>query len=123
MLLFYILFALLRQQTTDNGQQTLSTFVAPCTDTLNVSSHIICQQTTDNGQQIKSPSHQVSESPSKGVPNNSVTWRLGDSATYYEYQIHLADSLYKNYLPQYNFDEVKAAVAFFDSLRLTTVNS
>ena len=78
MLLFYILFALLRQQTTDNGQQTLSTFVAPCTDTLNVSTHIICQQTTDNGQQIKSPSHQVSESPSKGVPNNSVTWRLGD---------------------------------------------
>ncbi|MBQ3595987.1 MAG: hypothetical protein II981_11345, partial [Bacteroidales bacterium] len=32
----------------------------------------------------------------------------------------LADSLYKNYLPQYNFEEVKAAVMFFDSLRLTT---
>ncbi|MBQ8760115.1 MAG: tetratricopeptide repeat protein [Bacteroidales bacterium] len=120
MLLFYILFALLSQQTTDNGQQTLSTFVAPCTDTLNVSKHIICQQTTDNGQQIKSPSHQVSESPSKDDPNNSVTWRPVDSVTYYKYQIHLADSLYKNYLPQYNFDEVKEAVAFFER---TTVKS
>ena len=120
MIILYILFALLGQQTTDNGQQTLCTFVAPCTDTLNVSKHIICQQTTDNGQQIKSPSHQVSESPSKCDPNNSVTWRPVDSATYYEYQIHLADSLYKNYLPQYNFDEVKAAVAFFER---TTDNS
>ena len=69
MLLFYILFALLSQQTTDNGQQ------------------------------IKSPSHQVFESPSKGVPNNSVTWRPGDSVTYYESPIRLVDSLYKNYLP------------------------
>ena len=39
---------------------------------------------------------------------------------YHESQIRLADSLYKNYLPQYNFEEVKAAVMFFDSLRLTT---
>ena len=46
-----------------------------------------------------------------------------DSVTYYESQINLADSLYKNYLPQYNFEEVKAAVGFFDSLRLTTDNS
>ena len=36
---------------------------------------------------------------------------------YYENQIRLADSLYKNYLPQYNFDEVKAAMEFFDSIR------
>ena len=36
---------------------------------------------------------------------------------HYEKQIRLADSLYKNYLPQYNFEEVKAAVMFFDSLR------
>ena len=41
---------------------------------------------------------------------------------HYENQIRLADSLYKNYLPQYNFEQVKAAVGFFDSLRLTTVN-
>ena len=45
------------------------------------------------------------------------------SVDYYEKQIHIADSLYKNYLPQYNFEEVKAAVGFFDSLRLTTDNS
>ena len=40
-----------------------------------------------------------------------------DSASYYESQIRKADSLYKNYLPQYNFEEVKAAMEFFDSLR------
>ena len=45
------------------------------------------------------------------------------SVDYYEKQIHIADSLYKNYLPQYNFEEVKAAMEFFDSLRLTTDNS
>ena len=48
-----------------------------------------------------------------------------DSVSFYESQIRKADSLYKNYLPQYNFDEVKAAMEFFDSLRLikTTDNS
>ena len=47
------------------------------------------------------------------------------SVDYYESQIRKADSLYKNYLPQYNFDEVKAAMEFFDSLQLskTTDNS
>ena len=39
------------------------------------------------------------------------------SVDYYEKQIHIADSLYKNYLPQYNFEEVKAAMEFFDSIR------
>ena len=47
----------------------------------------------------------------------------GDSVSFYESQIRKADSLYKNYLPQYNFDEVKSAVEFFDSLRLSTDNS
>ena len=46
-----------------------------------------------------------------------------DSVSFYESQIRKADSLYKNYLPQYNFDEVKSAVEFFDSLRLSTDNS
>ena len=48
-----------------------------------------------------------------------------DSVSFYESQIRIADSLYKNYLPQSNFEEVKAAVEFFDSLRLskTTDNS
>ena len=42
-----------------------------------------------------------------------------DSASFHESQIRKADSLYKNYLPQSNFDEVKAAMEFFDSLRLS----
>ena len=42
-----------------------------------------------------------------------------DSASFHESQIRKADSLYKNYLPQYNFDEVKAAMEFFDSLQLS----
>ena len=37
-----------------------------------------------------------------------------DSVTYYKSQLLIADSLYKNYLPQYNFEEVKAAVMFFE---------
>ena len=41
---------------------------------------------------------------------------------YYESQIRLADSLYKNYLPQYNFDEVKAAMEFFDSCQLSAIS-
>ena len=41
---------------------------------------------------------------------------------YYESQIRLADSLYKNYLPQYNFEEVKAAVEFFDSVQLSVIS-
>ena len=104
-LLFYILFALLSQQTTDNGQQTSSTVAEPveapndvvvpstssgtCTDTLNVSSI-------------------------EFIEDARPCASTGDSVTYYESQIHLADSLYKNYLPQYNFDEVKAAVTFFE---------
>ena len=38
----------------------------------------------------------------------------GDSLTYYKSQLLIADSLYKNYLPQYNFEEIKEAVAFFE---------
>ena len=41
---------------------------------------------------------------------------------YYENQIRLADSLYKNYLLQYNFDEVKAAMEFFDSCQLSAIS-
>ena len=41
---------------------------------------------------------------------------------YFENQIRLADSLYKNYLPQYNFEEVKAAVMFFDSCQSSAVS-
>ena len=35
---------------------------------------------------------------------------------FHESQIRKADSLYKNYLPQSNFEEVKVAMEFFDSL-------
>ena len=53
--------------------------------------------------------------------NSFQVFNFSDSQfLYYESQILLADSLYKNYLPQYNFDEVKAAVAFFER---TTVKS
>ena len=55
----------------------------------------------------------------KTQSEDSVTLRLCDSASFHEYQIRKADSLYKNYLPQYNFDEVKAAMEFFDSLQLS----
>ena len=59
----------------------------------------------------------------KTQSKDSATLCLCDSASFYESQIRKADSLYKNYLPQYNFEEVKAAMEFFDSLRLTTDNS
>ena len=41
---------------------------------------------------------------------------------HYENQIRLADSLYKNYLPQYNFEQVKAAMEFFDSVQLSAIS-
>ncbi|MBR4155306.1 MAG: hypothetical protein IKU01_01195, partial [Bacteroidales bacterium] len=64
------------------------------------------------------PSHQVAENLSVTSPQTtSESQYLGDSASFHESQIRIADSLYKNYLPQYNFDEVKAAMEFFDSIR------
>ena len=65
------------------------------------------QQTTVNGQQTSCTSD--------AYPRTVDCCPL--SVDYYEKQIHIADSLYKNYLPQYNFDEVKAAMEFFDSIR------
>ena len=82
-ILVFILFLLLGQQTTVNGQQT------SCT--------------------------------SDAYPRTVDCCPL--SVDYYESQIRIADSLYKNYLPQSNFEEVKAAMEFFDSLRLSTDNS
>ena len=73
------------------------------------------QQTTVNGQQTSC----TSDAYTRTVDCCPL------SVDYYESQIRIADSLYKNYLPQYNFDEVKTAMEFFDSLRLskTTDNS
>ena len=66
----------------------------------------------------ETPSHQVAENLSVTSPQTtSESQYLGDSASFHESQIRIADSLYKNYLPQYNFDEVKAAMEFFDSIR------
>ncbi len=110
MLLLYILFALLSQQTTVNCQQT------PFLESENLKnseSEKGCEQRAMSNEQ-KSPNAQGSQLEAQC---------LKKTVDYYENQIRLADSLYKNYLPQYNFEEVKAAVMFFDSLRLTTDNS
>ena len=92
-ILVFILFLLLGQQTTVNGQQTLCTVPEPV------------------------------EGTTLGASTSSATayTRTVDccllSVDFYESQIRKADSLYKNYLHQYNFDEVKAAMEFFDSIR------
>ena len=88
-----------------------------------------CQQTTVNGQQTLCTVPEPVEGTASGASTSSATAYPMTvdccplSVDYHESQIRLADSLYKNYLPQYNFEEVKAAVEFFDSLRLTTDNS
>ena len=81
------------------------------------------QQTTVNGQQTSCTVPEPVEGTTLGASTSSATacTRTVDccplTVDYYESQIHKADSLYKNYLPQYNFDEVKAAMEFFDSIR------
>ena len=83
------------------------------------------QQTTVNGQQTLCTVPEPVEGTTLGASTSSATayTRTVDccplSVDFYESQIRVADSLYKNYLPQYNFDEVKAAMEFFDSLRLS----
>ena len=88
-----------------------------------------CQQTTVNGQQTSCTVPEPVEGTTLGASTSSATayTRTVDccplTVDFYESQIRKADSLYKNYLPQSNFEEVKAAMEFFDSLRLTTDNS
>ena len=82
-----------------------------------------CQRTTVNGQQNLCKVPEPVEGTTLGASTSSATAypQTVDGypmpVDYYENQIRLADSLYKNYLPQYNFDEVKAAMEFFDSIR------
>ena len=76
-----------------------------------------CEQRALSNEQ-KSPNAQGSQHEAQSLKKTVDCCPL--TVDYYENQIRLADSLYKNYLPQYNFEEVKAAVMFFDSLRLTT---
>ena len=109
-LLFYILFALLGQQTTFSETENLRT------------------SESGKGSEQRAMSHEQrfrkAQSSQLEAQSPSQVFSFSDSQIlYYESQIRLADSLYKNYLPQYNFEEVKAAVMFFDSLRLTTDNS
>ena len=90
-----------------------------------------CQRTTVSGQQTLCTVPESVEGTASGASTSSATAYPTTvdcypmPVDYYENQIRLADSLYKNYLPQYNFDEVKAAMEFFDRLRLskTTDNS
>ena len=87
-----------------------------------------CQQTTVNGQQTLCTVPEPVEGTASGASTSSATAYPMTvdccplSVDYYEKQIHIADSLYKNYLPQYNFEEVKAAVEFFDSVQLSAIS-
>lgn len=58
--------------------------------------------------------------------NDSATQKLSNSATQnlsnLEYSILLAEALYKNYLPQSNFDDIKAIVDYIE-IEKTTPNS
>ena len=110
MFLLYILLALLGQQTTFLETENLKTS----------ESEKSCEQRAMSHEQ-KSPNAQGSQHEAQS-PSQVFSFSVSQ-ILYYENQIRLADSLYKNYLPQYNFEEVKAAVMFFDSLRLTTDNS
>ena len=117
----FILFLLLwGQQTTVSGQQTFSE-----TENLKTSKSEkvlkIFQVFNFSDSQIQKDSQVFNFSDSK---KSSQVHSFSDSQVlHHENQIRLADSLYKNYLPQYNFDEVKAAMEFFDSVQLTTDNS
>ena len=77
---------------------------------------ISCQLSAVSGSQVFS----FSDSQ---IQKDSQVFSFSDSQIlYYENQIRLADSLYKNYLPQYNFEEVKAAMEFFDSVQLSAIS-
>ena len=125
-LLYILLVAFGCQQTTVNGQQT------PFLESENLKnseSEKGCEQRTMSNEtfleteNLKTSKSEKVQKDSQ-VFNFSVSQIQKDSQVfsfsvsqilYFENQIHIADSLYKNYLPQYNFEEVKAAVMFFDS--------
>ena len=77
-----------------------------------------CFMSTDNSQQTTDSVHK--SCTSDAYPRTVDRCPL--SVDYFESQIRLADSLYKNYLPQYNFEEVKAAMEFFDSVQLSAIS-
>ena len=86
------------------------------------------QQTTVNGQQTSCTVPEPVEGTTLGASTSSATAYSTTvdccplTVDYYENQIRLADSLYKNYLPQSNFEEVKAAMEFFDSYQPSAIS-
>ena len=130
MIMRNLIFALITilfwgQQTTVNGQQTSCTVPEPVEGTMS-GQQISCAvpepvEGTTSGASTSSATEGKTQrlNDSKTQSEDSASLRLCDSASFHEYQIRKADSLYKNYLPQYNFDEVKAAMEFFDSLQLS----
>ncbi len=65
-------------------------------------------------QQVPNPDNGCGYGNGNNIP--TPTPISASEIRFHESQIRKADSLYKNYLPQYNFEEVKVAMEFFDSL-------
>ena len=141
MLLLYILLALLGQQTTVNGQQTpflesenLKTSESEKGCEPRAMSHETFLESenlktskSEKGSEQRAMSHEQrfrkAQSSQLEAQSPSQVFNFSDSQIlYYENQIRLADSLYKNYLPQSNFEEVKAAMEFFDSVQLSAIS-
>ena len=91
-------FGLQSQQTTVNGQQTLCTVPEPVEGTT------------------------LGASTSSAIAYSRTVDCCPLSVDFYESQIRMADSIYKNYLPQSNFEEVKAAMEFFDSYQPSAIS-
>ena len=82
--------------------------------------HKLVQKKSEKGCEQRAMSNEQKSPNAQGSQLEAQS--LKKTVDYYKSQIRLADSLYKNYLPQYNFEEVKAAVMFFDSLRLSAIS-
>ena len=107
-LLFHILFALLSQQTTFLETEDLKTSKYE-------NEYLKANDKSLKSKEKRQKIFQVFNFSDSQIQKNSQVFNFSASQVqYYESQIRLADSLYKNYLPQYNFDEVKKAVDFFE---------
>jgi len=143
MLLLYILLALLGQQTPFLESENLKTSESEkgsepramsnetffeSEESVNISeicgnektNHKLVQKKSEKSCELRAMSNEQrfrkAQSSQLEAQSTSQVFSFSVSQIlYFENQIRLADSLYKNYLPQYNFEEVKAAVMFFDS--------
>ena len=78
---------------------------------------------TSESEKGSEPRAMSNEQRFRKAQSPSQVFSFSDSQIqYYENQIRLADSLYKNYLPQSNFEEVKAAMEFFDNVQLSAIS-